>query len=381
MRRPPRNDLLLAAGLLVAMGVEQATGSLGLSWADLVYVPACIALAWRRHAPVASLIALTLLGSSEVLEPRNTNGLTVFGGIVLSLVSITLYAPRRRVVPGAATATALVVAIIVLVSFNDQQNDTLAEAIANGMFFGLIVLCVPPLVLGHGIRRQGELRRQLEERARELEVEREHHGAAAAAQERERMAGDLHTVVADGVRSMLVELAGARGLVLEDPERASDAILAVEERGRDALTELRELLGVLRRGDEDLALAPQPSLARLDALARRLGEAGIEVVVRTEGAPVTLTPGLDVAAFRVVEDALAHAPNRAEVLVRWADRELELDVAVPGPELGDASRLASARERVALFGGRLDAGRRSPGGTAMSARLPLERLHTPAEAR
>ena len=375
MTRPSRGDALLAGGLLVAMGAEQAVGR-GLSWADLLYVPAFAALAWRRVAPVPSaLVAIAFLGASEFAEALNTNAFMLFAAVVLAQFSLTLYAPSRQLRAGAAGAALLVVVVALRANFNDPQGESDATIASGAILFALLVLSAPPLALGYGVRRQGELRRQLEERAHELDSERELHAATAAATERERMAQDLHEIVADGVRSMLGELGEARRLAASDPDRAAAAVLSVEERGRDALTELRSLLGVLRRGDEDLELAPQPSLSRLDVLAGRAGH-GIQVDLRVEGEPRTLTPGLDVAAFRVVEEALTHAAGarHAQILVRWSERDVLLEVAVDGPQLGDASALRAARERAALFGGRLDAGRRPRGGSAVAARLPLDGL-------
>lgn len=380
MRRPPRTDVLIPAALLLAMGVEQAFGR-GLSWADLLFVPGLGALAWRRTHPVtAAVLVIALLTASEFAEPRNTNAFTLFVAVVLALFSLVAYAQEGRARLGAPVAAALVVALAIRAGFNDPQDgDTDASVVLGQTVFALLVISLPAFALGYAVRRHQELRARLEAQATELESERELHAAAAALEERERMASDLHDVVAEGVRAMLGGLTTARELALRDPDRAGEAILAVEERGRDALTELRSLLGVLRRGDDDLALAPQPSVARLDELGAHLGR---DVTVRVHGSPQALTPGLDAAAYRVVEEALRLAvTGPGEVDVRWEERVLVLEVAVPGPELADVPGLRAARERVALFDGRLDAGRRPRGGSAIAARLPLQGDHVPVEAR
>jgi signal transduction histidine kinase len=371
--RPPRNDVLLAFAVLAGVMVEQAV-SLGFGWEDVVKIPGCLAIAWRRTAPVGSALTLfATLGFGELFVAGDSEAYAGLIAMIVAMYSIAAYALPARVLPGSLAALGLLIANSTVASLHDDSYANAFEAISGGVLFAVIVMFAPAYVIGRSVRRQGELRAQLAERARELDVERELHAQTAAAQERERMADELHRVVADGLRAMLSELEGARRVALDDPRLAERSVLRVEEHGRDTLTELRSLLGVLRRGDEDLALAPQPSLSRLDVLAARAGR-GIEVALRVEGEPRALTPGLDVAAYRVVEDALAHATGarRAEIVVRWAEHDVMLEVSVDGPQLGDAGALAAARERVALFGGRLDAGRRPRGGSAMRAALPAE---------
>jgi signal transduction histidine kinase len=370
--RPARGDLLLVPAFAVAVLVEQSV-STGLGWEDALKLPGCLALAWRRIAPVASCLAvLALFGAGELTSTGDAGAFTTFAAIILALFSLAAHAARSHLLPGGAAAVGLTVAVSVEASLNDPAGQTTAEAVSGGVVFALALVCAPALAIGLTARRQSELRHRLTERAHELEVERERHAAAAATAERTRMAGDLHDVVGDGVRAMLGEVAVARRAVREDPATAADAILRVEQRGRDALDEMRGLLGVLRRGDEDLALAPQPSLTRLDALARALTRGGLEVALRVEGEPRPVAAGLDVAAYRVVEEALAQAggARHADVVVRWTARDLELEVGVDGPQLADAARLDGARERVALFDGRLDAGRRPRGGSAVRVGLP-----------
>jgi signal transduction histidine kinase len=374
--RPARTDLLLAAALLVAVLVEQAV-SVGLGWEDALKVPGCLALGWRRSAPLASCPAvIALFGFGEFTSTGDADAFTTFAAIVMALFSLVVHARRDRLVVGATGAAALIVAVSVEAGLNNPlPGETTAEAVAAGVLFGLVVICAPVLAVGLLARRQADLRRRLAERADQLEVERERHATAAATAERARMAGELHDVVDAGVRAMLGEVAAARRMVVRDDRGAAgEAILRVEQRGRDALAEMRALLGVLRRGDEDLALAPQPSLARLDGLARELTGRGLEVALRVEGASRPISAGLDVAAYRLVEEALEHAAgaHRADVVVRWTASGLEVEVGVDGAQLADTARLDGPRERVGLFDGRLEAGRRPRGGSAMRARLPVE---------
>jgi signal transduction histidine kinase len=145
---------------------------------------------------------------------------------------------------------------------------------------------------------------------------------------------------------------------------------------------MRRLVGVLRRSDEEPELSPQPSLAHLGALVEHVRQAGLPVELTVEGAPVPLAPGVDVSAFRIVQEALTNAmkhagPAHVAVIVRYRDRSLEIEVAddgagTPVPN-GDGHGLVGMRERIALYGGDLDAGPRPGGGFAVRARLPLER--------
>lgn len=371
MTRPQRMDALIAGALLVAVVVEQGLAG-DRPVATALNALACLALLWRRALPVvAAMTAIVLFGGPEFVERNAAEAFAPMVGMIVALFSLVAYAAPRRPVPAALAAIVLFSIVSVQTSLD---QDTLGGALAGGILFAVVVMALPAVAIGVGVRRHAELRRQLEEQAHALEAERERYAAAAAGGERARVAGELHDLVAAGVQSMLVDVAEARRAVLERPREAAPAILVVEERGREALTEMRRLLGVLRRGDEDLALAPHPSLGRLESLAQHRSAGGQDVSVRVDGAPQPLPAGLDVAAYRVVEEALDRAPaaGHADVLLRWAPREVMLEIAVDGPELADAAALGPIRERVALFSGRLDAGRRPRGGSALRARLPLE---------
>ena len=158
------------------------------------------------------------------------------------------------------------------------------------------------------------------------------------------------------------------------------ALDAIERAGEQALAEMRRLLGMLRQDDEELALAPQPSLGRIDELVQSLEASGLPVEVRIEGHPVELPPGVDVSAFRIVQEALTNAlkhagPARARVTLRYTPADLELEIIDDGRSNGHGGGtghgLAGIRERVAIYGGDLESGRRADGGYALRARLPL----------
>jgi signal transduction histidine kinase len=200
------------------------------------------------------------------------------------------------------------------------------------------------------------------------------------ADERTRIARELHDVVAHAISVTVVQARGGRRMLDESPDEARAAFDAIERTSTHALAEMRRLLGMLRESDDDLALAPQPSLTRLDALAEQVRAAGLPVEIAVEGDPVELPPGVDLSAYRIVQEALTNAlkhagPARARVRVRYAQEELELEITDDGAGNGDGGGsghgLLGMRERVAVFGGELEAGVNAGGGYALRARLPI----------
>jgi len=246
-------------------------------------------------------------------------------------------------------------------------------------------------------------RRALEERGWLLE--RERHAAAQAAidAERARIARELHDIVSHNVSLMVVQANAAREVIAATgpqapvPSDASFALEAVANAGRGALSELRNLLGLLAPsadGERDNDLAPQPSLSRLSTLVDRTAFAGLPVEVRVSGEPRPLPAGVDVTAYRVVQEALTNALKHgnsatAEVTVRYAERSLRVEVLTTGPSVlrpqspepqrpesrhqtGGGRGLTGLRERVAVYGGDFDARRRLGGGFRVRARIPLD---------
>jgi signal transduction histidine kinase len=221
----------------------------------------------------------------------------------------------------------------------------------------------------------------LRERARQLERQREEKARTAVAEERGRIARELHDVVAHSVSVMVVQAQAGQRL-LADPDLAGGAFRAIEASGREALVELRRLLGILRTGAEQPAIGPQPGLGSLGVLLEQVREAGLPVELRVEGEQVQLPPGVDLAAYRIVQEALTntlkHAGSaRAEIIVRYGPSAVELEVlddgrGAPAATNGSGHGLIGMRERVALYGGRLEAEPRKAGGFAVRARLPLE---------
>ena len=203
----------------------------------------------------------------------------------------------------------------------------------------------------------------------------------AVAEERRRIARELHDVVAHSVSVMTVQAGAVRRLLRPDQERERQALEVIEATGREALTEMRRLVGLLREQGSMPEFAPQPSMRTVDVLLGTVREAGLPVELEVEGEPRELPPGIDLSAYRVIQEALTNAlryagPAHAWVTVRWKARELELEVANDGrsePGRSDGGHgLAGLRERVALVGGTIDSGPRTGGGFVVRAHLPLE---------
>jgi signal transduction histidine kinase len=377
--KPARVLPVLAVAFGVAQVLEVAivdnAGNRAVALVFAVLAAAPLAFAWR--APLASLLtfdALCVLGAAlggRLLASTQTLVFVCMAGMLV----LGIRADGRAFALGAVATVALLNAAALLESVGDDD-------LAGGIAWAAIILVGTPGFLGRVLRSRNDLNRRLDEQAGELERNRAAREQAAVLAERTRIARELQDVVAHDVSVMLVQAAAAKRTVPMDPERARRAIAAVEETGREALGELRRLLGVLRRGDEELALAPQPSLVRIGALVQRTCAAGLPVELEVAGDPVHLAPGVDAAAFRIVQAALVDvmrhgAATRAVVRVGYEPAAVELRVTDDGGGDGaayDARGLVGLRERVAVYGGELDAGRRPQGGFELRARLPVGEL-------
>ncbi|MFF4776599.1 sensor histidine kinase [Microtetraspora fusca] len=230
--------------------------------------------------------------------------------------------------------------------------------------------------------------RDLAERNRLMQAERDTATRLAVEQERARIARELHDVVSHNVSVMIIQTGAARRSVHELPEEAIEALRAAETSGREAMNELRHLLGLLASADPHEDLVPQPGLSRLGALVDKIAFAGMPVEMSIEGQPRPLPAGVDLTAYRIVQEALTnalkHAPGgRAEVFVRYTERLLRVEVVNTGPSVltgtiapasgnGAGRGLVGLRERVTVLGGDLDARRRLGGGYRVRAKIPLE---------
>ena len=212
-----------------------------------------------------------------------------------------------------------------------------------------------------------------------LEAARTAAAQRAVAEERARIARELHDVIAHSVSVMTVQAGAVRRLLQPGQERERLALEAIESTGREALTEMRRLVGLLRRQGTVPDFSPQPSMRAVDVLVGTIREAGLPTELAVEGEPRELAPGVDLAAYRVIQEALTNAlkyagPAQAWVTVRWREDEIEVEIANDGSSeaVGDGTGhgLIGLRERVALVGGTIESGPRAGGGFVVTARLP-----------
>jgi signal transduction histidine kinase len=350
---------------------QPGIGSVALSL--LVNLP----LAWRRRAPLSVLgvvFVATMLG--ELTAVPHGYGLA----ILVALYTVASACERRRSIPAFALVTLGVLALLTAGAIYAPQQVTPDYFVSNLLVIGA------SWAIGDSARTRRAYTAELEDRAERLEREREAATSAAAANERARIARELHDVVAHHVSVMAVQAGAARRALAAQPARAGAAVESIETTARLALTELRRLLGVLRREGqgEASALAPQPGLGDLDALIEQARAAGLGVELVTDGDPRPLPAAVDLSAYRIVQEALTntikHArARRVTVTIGHRPAELALTVADDGRGIAEGAELAAGghglvgmRERVALFGGRLDVGARPGGGLRVSACLPLD---------
>ena len=367
-------DVALALGLAVHAQIEIWWPAVALGGADsggvkVVLVPTALAatlpLAWRRRFPFAVLCVVIGALSAQALLTVPVDGMSGLVALVVAVYSVAAHAERTRALAGLALALVAGAALI--------AND-LAD-----LPFDVFVIGAPWLA-GYALRAARLRARELETLTAELASEREERARLAVAAERTRIARELHDVVAHSVSTMVVQAEAGDTLLVEHPQRAGEAFVAIQTTGRQALTEMRRLLGLLRQGDRELALVPQPSMVRLEDLIARVREAGLAVELDVEGPTRPLPPGLDLSAYRIVQEALTNALRhaggaRAWVTLRYRDDALELGIVDDGHSGGNGASaghgLTGMRERVKLYGGQLEAGRRPDGGYAVHARLPL----------
>jgi signal transduction histidine kinase len=326
---------------------------------------AAVAVALRRRVPFTALgialgdqlAAIALPGALAVTAP--------FAAILVSLYTLAAHAPLRRAAAAAGIA-ALTLAPMVL------ATGPAIDLVALTIMLGAAGAAGLP---GRAARRQTA---PLERLASRLERERDARARLATLEERARIARELHDSVAHAVSVMVLQAGAAEAVLDDDRERALEATRAIERHGRAALEELRALLGVLGDAASPGPRAPQPSLRELDDL---ITDAGLPVRLTVTGDPVPLPAGIDVTAYRVIQEALTNALKHAgrvptTVALDYAPRRLTLDVSDAGgraaaPAAGAGHGLIGMRERVALYGGDLTAGPLAGAGYAIHAELPL----------
>jgi signal transduction histidine kinase len=296
-------------------------------------------------------------------------------GTLIALYSVAAHGNRKLAVQ-ALIGTVIGLSISVLVA--GAEDFTMQILISNYIIYGTA------WVIGDNVRTRRAYTLELEARASRLERERETRSREAVIDERRRIAREMHDVVAHNVSVMVVQAGAARKILDASPDDARDALSSIETTGRQALTEMRRLTGVLRSG-KDNDKTPQPGLGHLEKLVEQTREAGLPVEVVVEGLPYELPQGADLSAFRIVQEALTNSlkhagPSHAVVLLKYFPSKLEVRVTDDGHgaagRLGNGSLsghgLIGMRERVAMFGGDLKTGPLPGGGYEVQATLPLE---------
>ena len=369
---PGRVDAALAAILLVlaeAALAAEANADVRTGGRLLLAVLAAAAtlpLMWRRRVPLAAFAAVVvaLLATGPIakglnLVPASTQGPAAFivAGVIAAF-SCSAYGGRRSAAGGLGL---LAVGFCVL---------ALPKLVAGtGVDLGIYIALAIFLAVGwlfHG--RQLKVV-ELEEWGRFLERDGEQQARAAVAAERGRIARELHDVVAHSVSVMVVQAGAARHtLSAEDDPDTLEALVAIETAGRQALVELRRLLGILRRVEDEPSLVPAPRMEDVESLLVQMRRAGLPVRLHVDGNPVALPPGIDLSAYRIVQEALTNALKHAgrsptDVFVRYREDFVELEMSDTGGPTrwnrdtdSSGHGLVGMRERVALFGGTFEAG-------------------------
>lgn len=379
--------LASAVGVLARHDPQRPTGI--LLWLEAVAVALVVLLLLGRRrfpfgAPAAMWLFSAALSFLDGLLIVNRAGLFLAGmGAALLLGNL-----RRDVEARVGLVIAVGGAAIVV---NNSPNHSTDDLIFTPALFGMSWL------VGFALRERSVQTEIAEERATRAERERETAARVAVAEERGRIARELHDVVAHAVSVMVLQVGAVRHRMPAGEAEVRETLGDVEQTGRTALAEMRRLLNAMRHDDESLELVPQPGLNDLETLVAHVQAAGLPVRLEVEGEPVTLPPGLDLSAYRIVQEGLTNSlkhsdAKQALVQVRYGPAELELEVRDDGTgggsggassgasgdgSDGDSGRglghgLVGIRERVKIYGGQMSAGASRAGGYVLRARFPLD---------
>jgi signal transduction histidine kinase len=343
-------------------------------WLEVVAAAGIVlTLLGRRQFPFAAPAVTWLLSAAlsfvDGLLVVNKAGLFIAG-----LVAALLLGNLRRDTQ-ARIGLAIVLGGAAIVIYNDPAHAS-GDVVFTPLLFAIGWL------VGFALRERTEQAEAAEERAARAERERMAATRVAVAEERARIARELHDVVAHAVSVMVLQVGAVRHRMPETDTKDRETLTNVEQAGRTALAEMRRLLNAMRHDDEELDLLPHPGLDSLDSLVDDVRAAGLPVRLQISGEPVPLPPGLDLSAYRILQEGLTNAlkharASQAEVEVHYAATELRLEVRDDGPgrpstDAGVGHGLVGIRERVRIFGGGMTAGVSRAGGFVLRAQLPLD---------
>ena len=364
---------------LTAVGVAEVLVPFTSRQGDGSQLVACVgvvlrgmALTQRRTHPLAA--ALGVFATLPVVALAGGGYVLFYGQAVMievALYAVARYAPMRQALLGVAAGAVLLFAADLTVPELQDAN----EIVFHWSVTALVVAAA------FSLRRLAHRAHESQRRAVEAEVAARRQALEAVVEERARIARELHDIVAHAVSTIVVQAGAAEQVVEDDPAQARESLETIRATGASALAEMRRLVTVLREEDDPGPLEPQPGLAALPALFESLRSSGLEVDLAVTGEPWPLAAGLDLAAYRIVQEGLTNvrrhsAAGRAQVRLAYATKELRLEVHDDGPRSASTSAagghgLVGIRERVALYGGSLTAGPDGSGGFRLCALLAV----------
>ena len=375
-RRYAFDALIVVAAVEIALDLgfrqdspDAPTSSLWVTipLAELLVLP----LLLRRRFPFGAPATVWVVGGAASFVDGNLVGFTVTSSAAGMAAAVLLGNVRDEL--QARLGLALVLVSAALVVYNGP-NRTPGELAFIPILFGIGWLA------GFALRERATQAEAAEVRAAQAERERDQAGRLAVAEERARIARELHDVVAHAVSVMVLQIGAVRHRLPDEDAEDRDALQGVEQAGRTALAEMRRLLGAMRRDGDGVQLGPQPGLDDLAPLLDEVGRAGLPVELHVEGERYPLPRAVDLSAYRIVQEGLTNAlkhaqASRADVTVRYRPDELELEVRDDGHGAtssdGLGHGLVGIRERVAIYGGEMSAGASNGHGFVLSTRLPL----------
>ncbi|MFD9488732.1 sensor histidine kinase [Streptomyces sp. NPDC059991] len=394
-RHPTAVDTLWAVFLFGISGMSLVSGGTGhgsTPAALLIAVGLSVVVALRRRAPEKTVVLAAGMGLVQLALNVSPN----VSDFAMLVAIYTAAAVGERWASRFALVGSLLAAVIAMVRWPDYNGSDGGMSPGQTVFF-VIVMTVPFIlawVLGDSMRTRRAYFAELEERAARLEKEREAQAKVAVAAERARIARELHDVVAHNVSVMVVQADGAAYVMDSAPDQAKIALETISMTGRQALAEMRRLLGVLRTGEHREAgeYVPQPDVEQIEELVEQVRTAGLTVDFKIEGTPRPLPSGVELTAYRIVQEALTNTRKHggpeagASVRLVYFDDGLGLlveddgrgaahEMYEDGGADGRGHGLIGMRERVGMVGGTLDAGPRPGGGFRISALLPLKPAH------
>jgi signal transduction histidine kinase len=376
VRRHGFDALIIVGAIYGALDVALRTDPQQVASSLWFAVPAAaicvLPLLFRRRFPFAAPAAVWILGPAcSFIDGRLTaNTFTIY---MAGLAAAFLLGNLRD---GVAAAIGLAITVVgsAIVVYNEVDRN-------NGDFIFIPAVFAIAWLAGFALRAREAQAADAEQRAVHAERERESAARVAVAEERARITRELHDIVAHSLSVMVLQVGAVRHKLPATMPEDREALIAVEQTGRSALAEMRRLLGALHDDGPDVALAPQPGLDELDALAERVGRAGLPVQVHVEGTSYALPRAIDLSAYRIIQEGLtnslkhAHAQH-AEVTVSYGADRLAIEVRDDGVGASDSDGLGrglvGVRERVKIYGGEMTAGASPGGGFVLTARLPVE---------